>query len=65
MVVHVDKIESFRSDNEYKYDQQIFIAGARNSPRGQCACVRDKSHKAANSWSHLVARQDCPEKSYS
>ena len=46
MVVHVDIIESFRSDNEYKYDQEIFIARAVRMRR-----VRDRSHKAANSWS--------------
>ena len=28
MVVHVDIIESFRSDNEYKFDQEIFFARA-------------------------------------
>ena len=28
MVVHVDIIESFRFDNKYNYDQEIFIAHA-------------------------------------
>ena len=60
MVVHVDIIESFRSDNEYKYDRRFSL-------RAQCACVESvTSHTRLHTRGrHLVVRRDRPEKSYS